>query len=63
VQCSAAARVFTTLALINILISPLNALPWVVNGMMEAVVSMQRVSDFLQQDEVDPVTYYSAGAV
>lgn len=52
---------FTTLALINILIGPLNALPWVVNGMVEAFVSMQRVNDFLDQDEVDPNTYYTAG--
>ncbi len=37
-----AAKVFTALSLFNILIFPLNAFPWVVNGMVEGVVSLRR---------------------
>ncbi|KAF8063051.1 ABCC13 [Scenedesmus sp. PABB004] len=39
--------VFTCLALFNVLIAPLNALPWVVNGVVEAAVSLARVQAFL----------------
>lgn len=35
------ARVFTTLALFNLLIMPLNAFPWVLNGIVEAKVYSQ----------------------
>ena len=38
-----ASKVFTSLALFNVLIAPLNAFPWVVNGIVEAVVSMRRL--------------------
>ena len=38
-----AAIVFTSLALFNVLIAPLNAFPWVVNGIVEAVVSLRRL--------------------
>ena len=37
------AEVFTTLALLNMLIFPMNAFPWVVNGCVEAAVSLKRV--------------------
>ena len=30
--------VFTSLALFNVLISPLNSFPWILNGLVEAVV-------------------------
>ena len=49
---------FTSVALFNILISPLNAFPWVINGLMEAWVSTKRVQQFLQLDELDWSTYY-----
>ncbi|DBA85738.1 TPA: hypothetical protein ACH3X1_005304 [Trebouxia sp. C0004] len=39
--------VFTSLALFNVLISPLNSFPWVVNGLVEAVVSVRRLQGFL----------------
>jgi len=45
-------------ALFNILISPLNAFPWVINGLMEAWVSTKRVQKFLQLDELDWSKYY-----
>ena len=35
--------VFTSLSLFNVLIAPLNSFPWVVNGIVEAVVSVRRL--------------------
>lgn len=50
-------NVFPSLALFNILLGPLNALPWVINGMVESYVSVKRieclmydVSENLDQD-------------
>ena len=40
-------QVFTVIALINMLISPLNAFPWVINGLMEAWVSLERLEKFV----------------
>lgn len=51
-------QVFTSVALFNILISPLNAFPWVINGLMEAWVSAKRVQVFLQLEEIDWTQYY-----
>uniref|UniRef100_A0A7N0ZU15 ABC-type xenobiotic transporter n=2 Tax=Kalanchoe fedtschenkoi TaxID=63787 RepID=A0A7N0ZU15_KALFE len=42
-----AATVFTCLALFNILISPLNSFPWVINGLIDAVISTKRLSMFV----------------
>ncbi len=47
-----AAKVFTSVALFSVLVSPLNAFPWVLNGLVEAWVSLGRVSQFLQLDEL-----------
>ena len=52
-------QVFTSLALFNMLISPLNAFPWVINGLVEAWVSTKRVNAFLQLRELDLNEYYS----
>ena len=49
---------FTSVALFNVLISPLNAFPWVINGLMEAWVSVKRVQRFLQMEEIDWSHYY-----
>ena len=51
-------QVFTSVALFNILISPLNAFPWVINGLVEAWVSTKRVQQFLQLEEMDWSHYY-----
>ena len=51
-------QVFTSVALFNVLISPLNAFPWVINGLMEAWVSVKRVQLFLQLEEIDWAHYY-----
>lgn len=53
-------QVFTSLALFNILISPLNAFPWVINGLVEAWVSVKRVQNYLQLEELDLDEYYSS---
>ncbi|KAM7257289.1 hypothetical protein ACFE04_013030 [Oxalis oulophora] len=42
-----AAVVFTCLALFNSLISPLNSFPWVINGLIDAFISITRLSKFL----------------
>ncbi len=46
------------MALFNILISPLNAFPWVINGLVEAWVSNKRVNKFLRLNELDFSVYY-----
>jgi ABC-type multidrug transport system fused ATPase/permease subunit len=42
-----ASQVITSIALLNMLIFPMNALPWVLNGFMEARVSLRRLSKLL----------------
>ncbi len=46
------------MALFSILISPLNAFPWVLNGLVEAWVSAKRVQEFLRLEELDLDRYY-----
>ena len=41
--CLHAQVVFTSLALFSVLIAPLNSFPWVVNGCVEAFVSVRRL--------------------
>eukprot|EP00759_Apiculatamorpha_spiralis_P030046 PhF_6_TR31853/c1_g1_i1/m.47234/K05674/ABCC10; ATP-binding cassette, subfamily C (CFTR/MRP), member 10 len=41
------AKAFTSITLFNMLIYPINAFPWVVNGLMEAQVSYTRIRKFL----------------
>ncbi|CAH1791548.1 unnamed protein product [Owenia fusiformis] len=57
-----AAKVFTSLALFNMLIGPLIAFPWVLNGLMESLVSIKRVQKFLQLDQLDLNKYYNQRA-
>jgi ATP-binding cassette, subfamily C (CFTR/MRP), member 10 len=42
-----AQTVFTSLALFNVLLGPINAFPWVINGVVEAAVSLRRLESFL----------------
>ena len=51
-------QVFTVIALINMLISPLNAFPWVLNGLMEAWVSLDRLEKFANLPDFDVEKYY-----
>nr|ASS36022.1 ABCC10 [Samia ricini] len=53
-----AATVFTTVALINMLIAPLNAFPWVLNGLTEAWVSIKRIQKLLDLPDMDMEYYY-----
>ncbi|CAM9626821.1 unnamed protein product, partial [Phaeothamnion confervicola] len=48
----APASVFTAVALLNTLIFPLNALPWIINGVVEAVVSAKRLRGVLLAGEI-----------
>ncbi|CAH2245853.1 jg8527 [Pararge aegeria aegeria] len=50
--------VFTTVALINMLIAPLNAFPWVLNGLTEAWVSIKRIQKLLDLRDMDIEHYY-----
>lgn len=42
-----AASTYTSVALLNMLIGPLNAFPWVLNGLIEAWVSVKRVQELI----------------
>lgn len=53
-----AGKVFTSLSLFVMLIAPLNAFPWVVNGVMEAWVSLKRVQKFIYLGNIDYDQYY-----
>ncbi|XP_078443513.1 multidrug resistance-associated protein 11 isoform X2 [Wolffia australiana] len=48
-----AATVFTCVALFNTLISPLNSFPWVINGLVDAMISVRRLNNFLSCPECD----------
>lgn len=50
---------FTSVALLNLLIGPLNAFPWVLNGLMEAFVSLKRVQELINLEDIDLSKYYS----
>ncbi|KAK7127960.1 hypothetical protein R3I93_020518 [Phoxinus phoxinus] len=54
-----AAKVFSTLALVGMLILPLNAFPWVLNGTLEAKVSLDRIQRFLTLQDQDLTVYYT----
>ncbi|XP_076174317.1 ATP-binding cassette sub-family C member 10 isoform X2 [Ptiloglossa arizonensis] len=53
-----AKTVFTSMALLNMLIGPLNAFPWVLNGLTEAWVSLKRIQRMLDLPDVDMFSYY-----
>lgn len=42
-----AATIYTSVALLNMLIGPLNSFPWVLNGLVEAWVSLKRVQELI----------------
>ncbi|XP_055014213.1 LOW QUALITY PROTEIN: ATP-binding cassette sub-family C member 10 [Boleophthalmus pectinirostris] len=54
-----AAKVFTTLALVGQLVIPLNAFAWVVNGILEAKVSLNRIQKFFKLKNQDLQSYYA----
>jgi ATP-binding cassette subfamily C (CFTR/MRP) protein 10 len=52
-------KVFTSLALFNMLIAPLNAFPWVINGLVQAIISLRRIQSYLNIDNLNWSQYYS----
>lgn len=46
-----ASTVFTTIALLNMLIAPVNAFPWILNGLTEAWVSLSRIQKLLDSKD------------
>ncbi|EDL23498.1 ATP-binding cassette sub-family C member 10 isoform mrp7A [Mus musculus] len=54
-----ATKVFTALALVRMLILPLNNFPWVINGLLESKVSLDRIQRFLDLPSYSPEAYYS----
>ncbi|NXA10146.1 MRP7 protein, partial [Sapayoa aenigma] len=54
-----ATKVFTALALVGMLILPLNSLPWVLNGILESKVSLDRIQRFLELMDQDLEAYYA----
>ncbi|NXY03430.1 MRP7 protein, partial [Pteruthius melanotis] len=54
-----ATKVFTALALVGMLILPLNGFPWVLNAILEAKVSLDRIQQFFELMEQDLEAYYA----
>ncbi|NWH34064.1 MRP7 protein, partial [Chloropsis hardwickii] len=54
-----ATKVFTALALVGMLILPLNAFPWVLNAILEAKVSLDRIQQFFELMDQDLEVYYA----
>ncbi|XP_055853767.1 ATP-binding cassette sub-family C member 10 [Episyrphus balteatus] len=53
-----AATTYTSVALLNMLIGPLNAFPWVLNGLVEAWVSVRRLQELFELPNLDFSSYY-----
>lgn len=49
---------YTSVALLNMLIGPLNAFPWVLNGLVEAWVSVKRLQELFDLPNLDFSSYY-----
>lgn len=47
------ARVWSSLAMLQLLIFPLNAFPWMLSGLLEARVSLERLNGFLSPTDAD----------
>lgn len=54
---------FTALALVGMLILPLNNFPWILNAVLEAKVSLDRIQNFLELSDQNLDDYYSKGMV
>ncbi|XP_030051718.1 multidrug resistance-associated protein 7-like isoform X2 [Microcaecilia unicolor] len=55
-----ASKVFTALALVGMLVYPLNVFPWMVNQIVQAKVSLDRIQRFLELSDQDFDSYYSS---
>ncbi|KAG0006856.1 hypothetical protein BGZ65_002794 [Modicella reniformis] len=47
-----ASKIFTTLALFNIMRQALNSLPWQIKSTLQAVISMRRINRFLEEEDI-----------
>ncbi|NXH43271.1 MRP7 protein, partial [Dicaeum eximium] len=54
-----ATKVFTALALVGMLILPLNGFPWVLNAILESKVSLDRIQQFFELVDQDLEAYYA----
>ncbi|XP_026844252.1 multidrug resistance-associated protein 7 [Drosophila persimilis] len=54
-----ASTTYTSVALLYMLIGPLNAFPWVLNGLIEAWVSIRRVQQLMDVPNLDYSSYYN----
>ncbi|NWH86570.1 MRP7 protein, partial [Aegithalos caudatus] len=54
-----ATKVFTAVALVGMLILPLNSFPWVLNAILEAKVSLDRIQKFFELVDQDLEAYYA----
>ncbi|KAL7741129.1 hypothetical protein ACLKA6_018157 [Drosophila palustris] len=54
-----ASTTYTSVALLYMLIGPLNAFPWVLNGLVEAWVSLRRVQQLMDVPNLDYSSYYN----
>ncbi|OWA53530.1 Multidrug resistance-associated protein 7 [Hypsibius exemplaris] len=54
-----AAKVFTCLSVFGLVIVPLNAIPWIITGTVEAWISAKRLQTFLKLSEIDVKSYYA----
>lgn len=54
-----ASTTYTSVALLYMLIGPLNAFPWVLNGLIEAWVSLRRVQQLIDVPNLDYASYYN----
>uniref|UniRef100_A0A3P9JS00 ATP-binding cassette sub-family C member 10 n=1 Tax=Oryzias latipes TaxID=8090 RepID=A0A3P9JS00_ORYLA len=54
-----AAKVFTTIALVGLLIIPLNSFPWVLGSILEAKVSLERIQRFFKLTNQDLQAHYA----
>lgn len=62
-MCPLFLQVFTTLALVGMLILPLNNFPWILNSTVEAKVSLDRIQRFLRLCDQDLDVYYCSGTL
>ena len=54
-----AAKVFTCLSVFGLVLVPLNSIPWIITGTVEAWVSAKRLQKFLKLSEIDLNSYYT----
>lgn len=57
-----AAKVFTCLSVFGLVYLPLNAIPWIITGTVEAWISAKRLQKFFRLCEIDLKAYYSMAA-